>query len=182
MKFIFDFDDVLFHNTKVLKPYMYARFEEAGIPRSIVEPYYNEIKKTSKFWLKDLLTHFSLKESLYEEILEESKNIVNLELIDMVKKLGKDNCYILSHGGEEYQLEKIKRAGIFPLFKEVIVIFDKKTKKIEEICERHQDEEVFFIDDKAHHFDGLDPIKCKNLKTILFDENGPEKLKAIIGQ
>ncbi len=180
MKFIFDFDDVLFHNTKLLKPYMYARFEEAGVPRNIVEPYYNEIKKTSKTWLKDLLVHFSLKENLYEDILEKSKNLANKEVIEIIKKLGKENCYILSHGGEDYQLEKIKRSGVFSLFREVIVVFDKKTKKIEEICERHKDEKVLFVDDKEHHFENLDFKKYPNLKTILFDENGLEKLKAEI--
>ena len=132
MKFIFDFDDVLFNNTKQFKPHMYMCLEKAGVPRSIAEPYYKEVR-VNKFWLKDLLLHFSLNENLYEEILEKSENYLNEELINVVKKLGKENCYILTHGGEEFQLDKIKRTGISHLFTDIIITFNTKTTAIEEI-------------------------------------------------
>ncbi|MFA5791586.1 MAG: hypothetical protein WC884_00945 [Candidatus Paceibacterota bacterium] len=167
MKYILDFDDVLFNNTKEFKPYMYGCLEKAGVPREVAEPYY-KIVRINKFWLKDLLFHFSLKESLYEEILKGSKKFINKKLVNLVKKLGKKNCYILTHGGEEFQLDKIKRTGIVPLFKDVVVVFGKKTKTIEKICKKYKNETVFFIDDKQKHFDELNIKKCPNLKTILY--------------
>jgi FMN phosphatase YigB (HAD superfamily) len=181
MKFIFDFDDVLFNNTKEFKPYMYGILEKAGVPRDIAEPYYKQVR-VNEFWLKDLLKHFSLDVSLYEKILDKNiiKEFLNKELIDLVFKLGKENCYILTHGGTEFQLDKIGRTGIIPLFSEVISVFTKKTKNIERICMKYKDEQVIFIDDKIIHHDNIAITKCPNLKTILFDEQGLQKLKVEI--
>ena len=175
MKFIFDFDDVLFDNTKQFKEHMYASLEKAGVPRDKAEEYYKEIGG-SQFWLKEMLAHFSLKESLYEEILKESKNHVNKELLSIIKKLGRENCYIVTHGYEEWQKAKIKSAGIDSLFTEITVVSESKKEAVEIICERHKDEKVLFIDDKARHFETLDFTKYPNLKTILYDEQGLEKV------
>ncbi|MEK7539555.1 MAG: hypothetical protein AAB595_02880, partial [Patescibacteria group bacterium] len=68
MKFIFDFDDVLFNNTKQFKEHMYMCLEKAGVSRNVAEKYYKEIRG-GKFWLKKMLIHFSIQESLYEKIL-----------------------------------------------------------------------------------------------------------------
>ncbi|OGI68527.1 hypothetical protein A2738_01440 [Candidatus Nomurabacteria bacterium RIFCSPHIGHO2_01_FULL_42_15] len=179
MKFIFDFDDVLFHNTKLFKEHMYTSLKQAGISRVVAEEYYKTVRK-NQFWLKELLTHFSLKESLYGEILKESKNFINKELLSVLKELGKENCYIVTHGNKEFQNNKIKISGITPLFSEIIVVQVSKKKAVEKICAKHKDEQVIFIDDKVKHFEDLDFKKYPNLKTILYDEQGLEKLKTIL--
>ncbi|MEK7128547.1 MAG: hypothetical protein AAB933_03220 [Patescibacteria group bacterium] len=181
MRFIFDFDDVLFHNTKKFKEHMYICLEKAGVSRSMAEEYYKKIPK-SEFWLKKMLTHFSIKESFYEEILKESKNFLDKELVNIVKKIGKENCFIVSHGYEEWQLDKIKKTGINLLFREVIIVQGSKKEAVEKIAEKYKDEEVVFIDDQAKHFENLDFKKYPNLKTILFDEKGLEKLISIFLQ
>src|SRR3989338_2994876 len=127
MKYIFDFDDVLFNNTRQFKPHMYACFKKAGVPRNMAEPYYKEVR-VDRFWLKNLLLHFSIKESLYEEIMKKCNHFINKKLITVIKKLGKENCYILTHGGEEFQLDKIKRTGIIPLFSDIIVVFEEMSE------------------------------------------------------
>jgi FMN phosphatase YigB (HAD superfamily) len=182
MKFIFDFDDVLFHNTKLFKEHMYACLERAGVSRSKAEEYYKTVRENqlTGIWLKKLLIHFSLKSDLYEEILGKSKDFINKELLLIIKKIGKENCYIVTHGYDEWQREKIKRVSIEPFFSEIIVVQGGKKEVIEKICAKHKDEEVIFVDDKIKHFENLDFKKCSNLKTILFDENGLEKLKAIL--
>ena len=43
-------------------------------------------------------------------------------------------------------------------------------------------EEVIFVDDKAKHFEDLDFKKYPNLKTVLYDDKGFEKLSAILPQ
>ena len=179
MKYIFDFDDVLFDNTKQFKEHMYASLEKAGVSQEEAEKYYKKIGG-SKFWLKEMLVHFFLKESLYKEILKESINFINKELLEIVKKLGKDNCYIVTHGGDEWQRDKIKNTGIDSFFSQIVVVSEKKKEAIEKICEKYKKEKVLFIDDKEHHFKDLDFKKCPNLKTILYDEKGLEKLKAEI--
>ncbi|MES3031956.1 MAG: HAD family hydrolase [Patescibacteria group bacterium] len=175
MKFIFDFDDVLFKNTKQFKEHMYASLEKAGTPRKVVEEYYKEVR-TNKFWLRELLTHFSIRESLYEEILNESTNFINKELLDIVKKLGRENCYIVTHGNEEFQRDKIKKSGLDSLFSEIIVVQGDKKEAVEKICEKYKNEKVLFIDDKAKHFEDLDYKKYPNLKTILYDDQGLKRV------
>ena len=179
MKFIFDFDNVLFNNTKQFKEHMYMHLEKAGVSRSVAEEYYKTIPK-NQFWLKKILIHFSIKENLYEKILDESKNFLNNELIDIIKKLGKKNCYIITHGYEEWQRDKIRKTGIESLFYEIVVISESKKEAVEKICARHKDEKIIFVDDKNHHFENLDFTKYPNLKTILYDEQGLEKIMAEI--
>lgn len=167
MKYIFDFDDVLFNNTKQFKEYMYGCLEKAGIPREVAETYYKTVRE-NKFWLKDFLRHFSLEESMYEKMLQESKGFVNEELLALIKQIGKENCYIVTHGNEEYQRDKIRITGIKLLVSEIIVISGSKKEAVEKICAKHKNEIVVFIDDKAKHFEDLDFIKHPNLKTVLY--------------
>jgi FMN phosphatase YigB (HAD superfamily) len=181
MKFIFDFDDVLFYNTKQFKEHMYACLEKAGVARVSAQEYYKRVR-VSGFWLKDMLAHFSINEDWYEKILERSENFLNKDLVNIIKKLGKENCYIVTHGGDEWQRDKIKKVDIPHLFSEIIVIQGSKKEAVEKICAKHINEKVIFVDDKIKHFENLDFKKYPNLQTILYDEQGMEKLIAILPQ
>jgi len=89
MKFIFDFDDVLFNNTRLFKEHMYLCLEKAGVSRSKAEEYYKTVRENqlNGIWLKKLLAHFSLKDDLYEKILGKSKDFINKELLLLIKNL-----------------------------------------------------------------------------------------------
>src|SRR3989344_6324710 len=165
MKFIFDFDDVLFHSTKLFKEHMYDSLEKYGVPRKDAKAQYEKMKSNS-LGLKELIDHFSTEKSLYEEILNESENFVNEELINTIKKIGENNCYIVSHGSDEFQRDKIKRAGIEALFSKIIIVQGSKKEAVEKIAAKHKDEEVVFVDDKAKHFEDLDLKKYPNVTTI----------------
>jgi hypothetical protein len=110
-------------------------------------------------------------------MLSKTKDFLNVELLEIVKKLGKDNCYLVTQGNKEFHEDKIKRSRIATLFREIIIVPEFKKSVIENICEKHKDEEVIFIDDRQKFFDELDLKKCPNLKTILYDAQGLEKLK-----
>ncbi|OGI66512.1 hypothetical protein A3H53_02740 [Candidatus Nomurabacteria bacterium RIFCSPLOWO2_02_FULL_40_10] len=179
MKFIFDFDDVLFHTTKKFREHENAILEKAGISRE-TSMEYSKKERWNLFSLRKMLAHFSVPPELYEKIMEKSKNHVNEELREIIEKLGKPNCYLVTYGDEEFQLDKIKRSGIMPLFSEVIVVIGSKKEAIEKICAKYKNEKVIFVDDKAKHFEDLDFIKYPNLKTILYDERGLEKLTSIL--
>jgi FMN phosphatase YigB (HAD superfamily) len=181
MKYIFDFDDVLFYNTKQFKEHMYVCLEKAGVPRASAEEYYKEVR-VSGFWLKEILTHFSSKEDWYEKILEGSENFLNKDLVNIIMKLGKKNCYIVTHGGEKWQQDKIKKVGIPHLFSKIVVIQGSKKEAVEKICAKHINEKVIFIDDKIKHFENLDFKKYPNLQTILYDDKGFEKFISILPQ
>ncbi|OGI63561.1 hypothetical protein A2818_01910 [Candidatus Nomurabacteria bacterium RIFCSPHIGHO2_01_FULL_40_12] len=173
MKYIFDFDDVLFNTTQHFKEQMCLILEKNGISRILIEEYTKK-ERWNLFTLKKMFVHFSVKEDVYEEIMKESKNSINQELLKLIKKLGKLNCYLVSYGDEEFQLEKIKRSEVGTLFSEIIIVQGSKKEAIEKICTKHKDEEVIFIDDKAKHFEDLDFVKYPNLKTILYTEQNIE--------
>ena len=172
MKYIFDFDDVLFYTTKHRLEHMFILLEKSGIERSKIEEYYKE-KRLSGFSLRDTLAYFFAGtevdcEKLYDEIMGKSENFINTELINVLKSLGKENCFLITHGGDEFQNDKIRRAGVSQLFAEIIILIGSKKEAVESICEKYKNEKVVFVDDKAHYFQDLDFKKYPNLKTILY--------------
>lgn len=167
MKYIFDFDDVLFYTSKSLKDRIYKIYEQNGVSREQIQEYVKK-EDPNGFSLKKLLKYFSMNESLYEEIMADSKYFTNQELLEIVKNIGVENCFIITYGNEEFQKDKIQRAGITNLFSEIIVVLKSKKEAVEEICRKFSNEKVFFIDDRVSHFKNLDFKKYPNLKTILY--------------
>lgn len=167
MKYIFDFDDVLFHTSLKFKKHIVNVLEKNGISNLAIGEYFKN-EEHNLFSLKKMLAHFSIPNALYEEIIKESENFTNEDLIKIIKKLGKENCYIVTYGDDDLQRDKIKNAGLSDLFSEIIVVSGSKKEAIERLCARHKDEEVLYIDDKAKHFENLDLDNYPNLKTILY--------------
>ncbi len=180
MKFIFDFDDTLFHTSKSLRPQIFSVLEKVGISRDKIEDFIEKSRLNNKlnrfFSLKKMLHHFNVREALYEEIMKDCENCVNEELIEIVKKIGKNDCYIVSYGDEEFQLDKINRTNIATLFSEIHIVSDSKKETIEAICVKHNKEKVVFFDDNDINFKDLDIKKCPNLKTILYTGQNLENL------
>lgn len=183
-KYIFDFDDVLFHNTALFKKHMYRCFEEVGVSFETVRKYYPaEIAKG--FIMRNLvasvlhgenITSISPAE-LTQKIMQECKNFVNQELIAKIKILGAENCFIVTHGEPEFQHDKIERAGIRPLFSEIHAIQNTKKDKVEGICQRFKSDEIVFVDDREKRFADLDFNKYPNLRVVLYV--GPESVPEI---
>lgn len=183
-KYIFDFDDVLFFNTEKFKKYMYRCFEEIGVQFDTVKKYYKiEIEKgwtlpnlVASVLKGENITSIS-KEELSEKIMGECKNFTNNELINRIKKLEVKDCYMVTHGVKEYQLEKVSRTGIGPLFTQIFTVLDTKKGPVEMICEQFKDDEIIFIDDKEKRFADLDFKKYPNLRKVLYV--GPESIEEI---
>jgi FMN phosphatase YigB (HAD superfamily) len=168
MKYIFDFDNVIFFTSQSRKERLFPLLEDMGISREDLEQHYQKAR-ASGFSMKKFLADLSTNKDLYDEVMDGSEKYANTELIEAIKKLGRDNCYIVTYGDKDYQLQKINRLHIEPLFSEIIVVTEEYKKEvIEKICAEHADEGVMFIDDKQKHFDELDFTKCPNLKTILY--------------
>ena len=174
MKYIFDFDDVIFHTTRHRKEHMFVLLEKAGISGDAINEYYQKARLEG-LSLKKMLAYFG-KEDLYEEIMSNGADFLNKKLIETIKKLGQKNCFLITHGSEEFQEDKIQRAGITPLFSEIIILVGSKKKAVEDICEKYKDEQVVFVDDKAQYFEDLDFKKYPNLKTILYTGQSIDEL------
>lgn len=183
LKLICDFDDVLFDNTKQLKQRMYSCLEKNGIPRHEALKYYKEVRER-EFSLKDFISHLITTEKIkkvsrdeiYKDIMCKCKDFVNADLLEVVHRLGKSNCYIVSSGEAVFQKDKIKNSNISSFFSEINIVPKSKKDIIERICNENKDLQIIFIDNKLEHLEEIDMEKCKNLKTILFDENGLKNL------
>src|SRR5690349_10269718 len=118
MKFIFDFDDVLFYNSLKFKPHMFRELTLCGIPEKLAREYYVQVRH--KFSCKDYVNELFKQVNItgidptqvYENIMKECSNFVNLKMKELALMAGKNNCYIVTHGVHEYQLEKIVRSGL----------------------------------------------------------------------
>lgn len=174
-KYIFDFDDVLFFNTEKFKKHMYKCFEEIGVPYDTVKKYYKIEKE--KGWVLQKLVESVLngenitlidKDELSEKIMGECQNFVNHELVERIKKLDVQNCYMVTHGIKEYQLEKVDRTGLNSLFTQIFTVLDTKKGPVEMICGQFKDDEVIFVDDKEKRFADLDFVKYPNLRKVLY--------------
>jgi len=174
-KYIFDFDDVLFFNTEKFKRHMYRCFEEIGVPYDTVKKYY-KIEKEKGWVLHNLvesilngenITSIS-KDKLNDKIMGECKNFTNKKLIDRIEKLEIKDCYMVTHGVKEYQLEKVSRTGLGPLFTQIFTVLDTKKGPVEMICEQFKDDNIVFVDDKEKRFADLDFKKYPNLRKVLY--------------
>lgn len=185
VKIIFDFDDTLF-DTKKLKENVYSYLEKEGISKNKSKKYHKDIRSfDTSFSLKVFLYSIFKKEKkeifniekIYQNILKTCSNLVNKDVLEIAKNIGKENCYIVTDGDEEFQKDKIRNAGINSMFSQIIVVQGSKKKIIEEICIENKDKKIIFIDDKKKFFDDLDMKLCKNLKTILFTKNNISEIK-----
>ncbi|MFA6256903.1 MAG: HAD hydrolase-like protein [Candidatus Paceibacterota bacterium] len=177
MKYIFDFDDVLFHTKSNLKERVFEVYKRHGVsPEQIKE--FDAIEGPVRgFSLKRLLAHFSLPLELYHEIMHNNHEYVNLEMLKLAQAAGRENCFIVTYGDEEFQRAKIETAGLENFFREIFVVLDDKKKAVEQICEQFKDEPVIYIDDRERYFNNLDFKQYPNLKTILYTGQTKEEVE-----
>lgn len=186
MKVIFDFDDVIF-NAKAFKEYMFLVLEKNGYEdiRAKYEKMRGSGVTFSLYSFIKSVTFDSSEENvqvLYEKIISSCPLYINQQIFDLMTALGKENCSIVTHGDHEFQMDKIRRSVGTDMVKDIVVVSTTKAEAVAAICDRYNDEEVIFVDDKLSFINDLDFEKCSNLKTVLFNENGLANLKAEIAE
>lgn len=178
MKLIVDFDDVLF-DVSQLKERFFKVLKRHGV-KNPEDEYIFERKNDRPFSLRLFLERICKEEvlsetrveSMYQDIMSVCKDLKNIELLEVLKEVGKENCYIVTSGDKEFQMDKITRTEVDKIAEEVIVVPGSKKAIVESLCLRFPNEKVIFIDDKIKFFDDITMEKCPNLKTILFDTYG----------
>lgn len=186
MKLIVDFDDVLF-KAGDFKEVVFDTIARYGVSDARAR-YDEERKKDTPFSLKNFLrTLFEEKKGsslgvgiIYNEIMDYCERFVNQDLVGVMHKVGKENCYIVSSGDSEYQHDKITKTGLDKLVAKVIVVSGSKNVEIELICKEFPDDEVIFTDDKNIYFDDINRKVCPKLTTVTYDEQGQANLEAKI--
>lgn len=182
MKYIFDFDDVLFNNTAQFKEHMYACLVKAGIPRDVLEGHYFKVRE-KKFslhaFIKSMFALYGINmevDVVYHKIMNECSKFLNTELIEAVKRIGKENCYIVTQGDLEFQQDKIRYSGIEDLFEGIVSVADNKRKAIAEICALPGNEgtEFVFLDDREEHIKAVNDLP--NVTTLHYKKEDFDRL------
>ncbi|MBI2630959.1 HAD hydrolase-like protein [Candidatus Nomurabacteria bacterium] len=174
MKYIFDFDDVLFNNTAQFKVHMFSILAEAGVPEKSARAHYLEVREKEfslRNFIQTLFTKYNLRYSVdvvYQQIMEQTPNFLNTELVELIKKIGKENCYLVTNGDQEFNNDKVKYSGTSDLFKKIYIVPGTKKEVIRKICEENKTEEILFLEDKQKFIDDLEIEKHPNLRTILY--------------
>jgi FMN phosphatase YigB (HAD superfamily) len=181
MKIIVDFDDVLFETSK-LKERFFTILEHHGV-KEARERYHYERKNDRPFSLIGFLTRVCEVEGVpdpalvYEEVMEISVDCVNERLLEVLREIGSQNCYIVTNGDKEFQEDKLVRSGLYLFPREVIVVPGSKKEEVERICRESKDENVLFIDNNEKFFADIDRGAVPNLKTVHYDsEHGLGKV------
>jgi FMN phosphatase YigB (HAD superfamily) len=176
MKYIFDFDDTLF-DTKKFKELIFDTLMKSGVERDVAISKYNDERRTGKpFSLRNFLLKFDRADK-YELIMSHCPFLLNTNLIDTVRRLGRENCYIVTHGDTEFQKDKIEKSGIKSFFADIKMTPVGKKEQIQEICKLNEKDEVVFIDDKPKFANEKGLNLIPNLTTIVYT---PAKLAGII--
>lgn len=182
MKYIFDFDDVLFNNTRRFKEHMFKVIARAGVPEQEARARYLKVRE-KEFSLKRFLRELFGSEKIgktsvkhiYKEIMIPCRNFLNKEIIKLVKKMGKKNCYIVTNGDRDFQLDKIKYSGIGKLFlkSNIYIVPGSKKEVVLKICRKNLDHKIIFIDDKIIFTKDIISEKLPNLTVIHYKGKGP---------
>lgn len=172
MKIIFDFDDVLF-STKDFKDVLFSGLEKFGVSSELLANYYFEHREhfinPRNFYynfIHDNELDISSKEldDVLNSLFSGLKRFLNQELIDIVKKFGPENCFIISAGDSDFQMEKIKSCEIDELFGEIHIIGKDKNEVIEGLMSKFKGDEFIFIDDNKENIENARLVSSKNAR------------------
>ncbi|MFZ2150330.1 MAG: HAD hydrolase-like protein [Minisyncoccia bacterium] len=170
MKYIFDFDDVLFKNTDMLKPRIFHIISrEAGVTEEKVKERYqkNRIEFSLVNFIKTFFTEpdMSKIDHIFKDIMSESHKFLNMELIEEIKKIDKNDLYIVTNGENDFNWSKLAYSGVMEYFltEHIEVVPGSKRDAIHKICDANPNEEIIFIDDRDYFIEDLDSPKLKPL-------------------
>jgi len=164
MKIFIDFDDVLF-NTKVFKNDIQNVFERNGISEKVFNRYYKDDsvkkgdEKIRKYDPKEQIKRikkagFETKKIEKEivRLLGNTRKYLFADGIDFLKKLKKEELYIVSFGDKKFQGEKINNSGIVKYFRKILIVDVSKAVGIRKILSKKNiepGEALIFLDDRV---------------------------------
>ncbi|MCF7843750.1 hypothetical protein K9M47_02535 [Candidatus Gracilibacteria bacterium] len=189
MKIIFDFDDVIF-DTQSFKQKVFSGLNSCGVDSEVVKGLYGSHRRlfNPSSIYRDVVV-ISGKNISEEKVNEAIDNLfqdigkyIDKRITDIIYSTGKDNCFILTAGDEDFQRLKIQNSLDKSVINNEHVIFvkDNKDSKVKEICEKYPNESIIFVDDKNEHINEVAALNLKNLYPILYNKDGFDILSSKI--
>ena len=167
---LFDLDGTLIHSDTLNNDaYNYA-LEKFGYPQ-IFSPERRLTRKDLLFVkTEDLTNIIKLKQKYFTEIWLPYRLTINTVLIQRIRKISKDSCYIWTKANKNRVFSILKQCGLTNLFK--AVLFDEKLNfyvSMQEIRKTvHSDEFIIYENDTVL-FDGVPLQKIDHIIAGKFD-------------
>lgn len=172
MKAIFDFDDVLF-STKDFKEILFSGMEKFGISKKQLSDFYlvstEEFNNPKSFYASFVSKNkINVSEHELDEVVGALfvglDKLLNQELIKVIKELGVENCFIVSMGNNEFQMNKIKGCNIEGFFNEIHIVGEEKNSVIEKLMNKFNNDYFVFIDNNLENIENAKKIEKKGQK------------------
>lgn len=174
MKYIFDFDDVIFDSQKFKEERLFTQLIEFGISKDLVRNLYQKNFSSSRdLYVRSFETcgydwDVSQLDILESNLFQNIDIFLNKDVVNFLRQAGKSNCIVLSAGDYEFQNKKIKDSGITDLVLEVVVVPWSKKEWILGYMHTYKDETVYFVDNTESHLAHPEFKNYKNLNLILY--------------
>jgi len=154
---IFDLDDTLISTKKVFSSLENA-FVQKEIERKRFQKLYRESKVQGALSLKRFIylvkKYFSLSEKeirvILKEAFKEGKKFLYPDTYPFLKKWSeRAHLFLVSFGNKDFQMHKIKNAGIFNFFEKIFITNDQqKREEVGNILKNFfKKKKIFFVDD-----------------------------------
>ncbi len=185
MKIIFDFDDVLF-DAYSFKQKVFSGLTSYGIHTKDIEDLYKQHRKifNPRTVYKEALENSSQNiseielQKVLDELFSSIDTYIDRRMITLFESVGKDNCYIVTAGDEEFQKQKIKSSlgntGVD--LDHIFFVKEHKGDIVQTICKQYPNEKVVFVDDKKEHIQEVLVLGIVNVIPVLYDVHGFETL------
>ncbi len=171
MRIFIDFDDVLLNTRSFIADYREI-FRFNGISDEIFEKYYYDYpirQKNGRLKKYDSGEHLRrIKEKEKIETKKLKKDIENLlagiseyvfnDVENFLRKLGKNDLYLISYAKTIFQKDKIKNSGVAKHFREIVIIDELKAAAVGKILRKEKlrgNEPLYFLDDRIEQIENV---------------------------
>lgn len=153
-----DFDDVIF-NTKQFKEDLKEIFLSFGISCDEYDKTYHDENDLGVIKIHDPRSQIKRLEKIkvissmelsrgVDEFMEGCPKYIFDDVDKFISKIGKDNIGVLSYGNLDFQNEKILKSGLGNKIEKIFMTDKLKSEIIGNVLEKHENEVVYFIDDR----------------------------------
>jgi len=183
MKYIFDFDDVIFDSFRFKKEKLFLALSHKNVTVEQIQEIYKKRFTSPENLFRNVASKCNIalsakeQKSIIESIFTNISSFLHLDTVEVIQKKGKSNCVILSLGDSEFQKRKINTVGMDDFVFHVEIVANSKKEWVIDFAKKYKTETVYFIDNTKEHLNHPEFSLLPNLKTILYV--GPESLKTI---
>ncbi len=184
MKYILDFDDVLFDALSFKEERLFSSLETIGISKEeCAQKYMKGNFKNLQLFLTEVAKEYGkvlnieMLKKIEEKVFKNLHTFLNPNICRFIEQKGKENCYILSLGDSYFQMRKIVDSGASNIVSGVAIVHKTKKEWVIGFAQTHSDEQVYFIDDTKRHLEHSEFKMFNNLYCILY--SNIEDLKEI---